>query len=386
MKKKIAILGSTGSIGKTTIKIIKKNSELFDIVLLTTNKNIKEVYNQARKLNVNNIIVSDKTKYLELKKKMKNYKCNIYNDFSFFKKIFNKKIDYTMSSISGLDGLNPTLNIIKYTKNIAIANKESIICGWNLISKELRKNSTSFIPVDSEHFSIWSSINKVDIKLIDKIYLTASGGPFLNISNSKLTNTKPNDAIKHPRWKMGKKISIDSSNLMNKVFEVVEASRIFNLSPKKFEIITHPDSYLHSIVRFNNGINKLLIHDTSMKIPIFNSIFSNYEKKYKSKKINFERLNNLNLKKPNRKKFPNLKILNHIPNKISLFETILVSANDELVSMFLNSKIKYLEIHKYLIRILNMSQFKKYKKKHKFNTKEIFKLSYEVKKIIRNIL
>ena len=164
MKKKIAILGSTGSIGKTTLKIIKKNLNLFEVVLLTTNTNIKDVLIQAKIFNVKNIIINDKRKYQELKNKIRNNKYNIYNNYSCFKKFLKKKIDYTMSSISGLEGLLPTIKIIKHTKQIAIANKESIICGWNIINKELKKHNTKFLPIDSEHFSIWSLIKKITLK------------------------------------------------------------------------------------------------------------------------------------------------------------------------------------------------------------------------------
>ena len=180
MKKTIAILGSTGSIGKNLIKIIENNKHNFKVELLSTDKNFKVLYKQAVKLKVKNIIINNKISYqLALKKKI-NKKIKIYNSFNNFNKIFKKKVDYTMSSITGLDGLKPTLEIIKYSKTIAIANKESIICGWNLISAQIKKYKVKFIPVDSEHFSIWYAIKENNIK-IDNIILTASGGPFFKL-------------------------------------------------------------------------------------------------------------------------------------------------------------------------------------------------------------
>ena len=211
MKKRIAILGSTGSIGKTTFNIIKENKKDFNVVLLTTNQNINEIIKQTQQLKVENILVSNKKKFLKLKDKLKKSNIKIFNNFKDFNKIIKKKLDYTMCAISGLDGLNPTINIIKSTKNVAIANKESIICGWNLIDKELKKYKTKFIPVDSEHFSIWSSINKINQNLIDQVILTASGGPFLKKNNKFLKRATIKSALKHPNWKMGKKISIDSA-------------------------------------------------------------------------------------------------------------------------------------------------------------------------------
>ena len=224
--KKIAILGSTGSIGKQTIDIIRKDKKNFKILLLTANKNHNLLSKQIKEFKVKNVIVTNKKSYLILKKKFK--KINIFNDLNKIDKIINSKLDYTMSSISGFDGLKPTIKIIKKTKIIAIANKESIICGWSLIKKEIDKHKTKFIPVDSEHFSIWSVIKNINPKNIDQIIITASGGPFLNLKNKKIKKT-PKLATNHPNWKMGKKISTDSATLMNKVFEVIEAKKIFNL-------------------------------------------------------------------------------------------------------------------------------------------------------------
>ncbi len=277
-EKKIAVFGSTGSIGKTTIDIIKKDKNNFEVILLTSKNNYQELLKQAKKLNVKNLIINNKKQYLNLKKKFKNKKINIYNNFHNLNKIFKKKIDYTMCAISGLEGLSPTLDAIKFTKNIAIANKESLICGWNLIEKKLKKYNTQFIPVDSEHFSIWSLIKNVKKNDIEEVVITASGGPFLNLPMSKFKKIKPSTAVKHPNWKMGKKISIDSATMMNKVFEVIEAQRIFNIELKKFKILVHPDSYVHSIIKFNNGITKILVHDTNMKIPIFNTLYQNSDK------------------------------------------------------------------------------------------------------------
>ena len=268
MKKKIAILGSTGSIGKQTLEIIKKDKKNFNILLLTADKNHLLLSKQIKEFNVKNVIITNKKSFLILKNKFK--KINIFNKLDKIDKIITSKLDYTMSSISGFDGLKPTIQIIKKTKIIAIANKESIICGWNLIKKELDNHKTKFIPVDSEHFSIWSLIKNVKPNEIEQVIITASGGPFFNINN-RIKKT-PKLAINHPNWSMGKKISTDSATLMNKVFEVIEAKKIFNLELKKFSIIIHPKSYIHAIVKFKNGLIKLVAHDTDMKIPILNSI------------------------------------------------------------------------------------------------------------------
>ena len=374
MKKKIAILGSTGSIGKSTIDILRKDKKNFDVVLLTTNNNYREILKQAKEFKVRNIVINNNKHYLNLKKKIKNKKINIFNNFESFNKKFKTKIDFTMSAISGLEGLKPTLNLIKFTKTIAIANKESIICAWNLIQKKLKKYKTEFIPVDSEHFSIWSLLHG-NYNNIEEVIITASGGPFLKLPVAKFKKIKPIHAIKHPNWKMGSKISIDSATLMNKVFEVIEAQRIFNIDSSKFKILIHPKSYVHAVIKFNNGLTKILVHDTDMKIPIFNSIYYKKNLKIKSSKLDLNILNNLDFSRVNLKKFPSIKILNKIPKKISLYETVLVSANDQLVDLFLKNKISFQKITTFLKKILGMKIFLKYKKRSPKNYKEIIKLS-----------
>ena len=379
MSIKIAVLGSTGSIGTTTVDIIKKNLKDFKVIFLSTNNNVMKIYKQAIDLKVKNIIIINKKKYLKYKHKFIKKKIKVSHDHSIIKKIIKKKIDYTMCSISGLSGLKPTLGAINYSKTVGIANKESIICSWNIIIKKLKKNKTNFIPIDSEHFSIWSLINNENKASIEEIVLTASGGPFLNKTTKSLRNIKPKNAIKHPNWSMGKKISIDSTNLMNKVFEVIEAQRIFNIDKNKFKILIHPKSYIHAIIKFNNGLVKFLAHDTHMKIPIFNSIYFKKNKKIQSKKLNIKVLNNLELSKPNINQFPVLNLLKKIPNKTSLFETILVSANDELVNCYLEGKIKYTDIYENLIKIIQMKAFKKYLKISPKNIDQITKLMKEVR-------
>ena len=371
--KKIAIFGSTGSIGSSLLKIIKDDQKNFKIELLTANKNYKKIIKQVKLFNVKNIIITDYNSFLITTKLLKNTKVKVFNNFDSLNKIFNtnNKIDYSMCAISGFKGLKPTLDIIKFTKTIAIANKESIICGWNLIKKDLKKNKTYFIPVDSEHFSIWSLLDDNKKNNFEKIYITASGGPFNKLPLQKFKNISIKDALKHPNWSMGKKISIDSATMMNKVFEIIEAKKIFDLSYKQLEILIHPKSYLHAIVKFNNGLSKLLVHDTSMTIPIFNSIYLDNNKKIKSKKINIKILNNLDLKKVDNIKFPVMKVLKNINDKDSLFETIIVSANDKLVNLFLSGKIKFTDISSNLLKICNMPQFTKFKSKKPKNIDDI---------------
>ncbi|WP_435089397.1 1-deoxy-D-xylulose-5-phosphate reductoisomerase [Candidatus Pelagibacter bacterium nBUS_30] len=389
MKKKIAIIGSTGSIGKTLFKILEKNKSKFEITLLTANKNYKTLLQQAKKYKVSNLIITNEKSFKILKNKTKDSNLNIFNDFKNLDKIFTKKIDYVMSSIIGIDGLEPTFNIIKFTKNIAIANKESIICGWNLIKKELEINNTKFIPVDSEHFSLWYGLKNQESKNIEKIILTASGGPFSAIPLNKFEKIKITDALKHPNWKMGKKISIDSATMINKLYEVIEAKNIFNIPYKKIKILIHPKSYVHALLKFSNGMIQIIAHDTTMKIPIFNTLYFNFDQKLKTKNIDINNLNNLNFQKVNLKRYPVIKLLNFLPNKPSLFETVIVSANDTLVNLFLKKEIKFTEIHKKLFDIIKMKEFLKFKKIRPNKVNDILDLNHYVrlktlKKVYKN--
>jgi len=284
-----------------------------------------------------------------------------------------------MCGISGIDGLKPTIDAIKFSKTIAVANKESIICGWQFIDKALLKNRTNFIPIDSEHFSIWKLLKNENIDNVKKIYLTASGGPFLNKKKSEIINIKPKHALKHPNWKMGKKISIDSATLMNKIFEVIEAKKIFGLDINKFKIIIHPKSYIHAIVHFNNGLVKFLAHDTNMAVPIMNSLYMNGERfNYKDGNLKFELLNGKNFINPDVKKFPVLKLLNLIKNKSSYFETILISINDFLVDKYLKGDVNFNSLNIKLMKLIKIPYFTRY---YKFKPKNIIDIKIMIKKV-----
>ena len=298
----------------------------------------------------------------------------------------NTKLDYTMSAIVGIAGLQPTIDAIRNSKIVAIANKESIICGWELIKKELKKNKTEFIPVDSEHFSIWYSLQNNSIDNLEKIYLTASGGPLLNVSREKFKNLKISKIINHPNWKMGEKISVDSATMMNKVFEIIEAKNIFNLEYKKIFALIHPKSYVHAIIKFKNGLIKIIAHDTTMTIPIINTLYDKEILNFKSNKINLTNLNNLNLIKLNYKRYPITKILDNLPENHSLYFTIIVSINDTLVDLFIKNKISFIEIQKIFLKMVHAKNFVKFKKINPHKIQDIIDLNKYVRlKILKKV-
>ena len=359
-KKKIIILGSTGSIGESTINVILKNKKDFEFILLAASKNYKSIISQIKVLHPKYFVISNKKIYEKIKKKIKSKKTKIVNNFDVLKKI--SLVDFTISAIPGIEGLEPTINSVKKSKKLLIANKESIIYGWHLLKKDSKKYGTKVSSIDSEHFSIGTILNNFKDKTdIDTIYLTASGGPFLNYKKNELKEISPSDAIKHPRWKMGKKISVDSATLMNKILEIIEAQKIFSISFNKLKILIHPESLVHAIVKFNNGLTFFLYHEPDMKIPIANSIYGSSIKinKVVSKNIKNTKIKNLEFFEPKISKYKILETLNFI-KKYPSAGILINSANEELVSMFLRGKIQYNSIISSILNLIKDKKFKKY--------------------------
>ena len=363
MKKKIAILGSTGSIGKSTLNIIRRDKKNFETVLLSANNNYKKLIQQAKEFNVKNVIIKNEIFYERVKKALKKKKTKVFSGDTSINNIISGKLDYTMSAVVGLAGLQPTIDAIKISKTVAIANKETIICGWNILSKLIKKYKTEVLPVDSEHFSIMELTKNISDSEVEEIIITASGGPFLNTPINKLKYMKPNQAIKHPNWKMGKKISIDSANLMNKVFELIEAYKLFKFDKRKYKIMIHPQSYVHSIIRFKNGLIKMILYDTDMKIPISNTLYREKNNLFNKSKIESKILNKLSFKEVNKKKFPSIKLINKFLKSGYSTPIIVNASNEILVGLFLKGKLGFLDIVNTINRIFKDKDFKKYAKK-----------------------
>ena len=350
MKKTISILGSTGSIGLSTFKIIDKKN-FFKVILLSANKNFGLICKQIKKYKPNYYLISDKKTFERVKKKFKKEKTVILNDINQLN--INKKIDFTVSAIPGIAGLTPTLTLIKKSRKVLIANKESIICGWELIKNKAKKFNSQIIPVDSEHFSIFKLLENHSLHEIKKIYITASGGPFLNYKVNQLKKIKPENAINHPRWKMGKKISVDSSTMMNKILELIEAQKLFNISNNQLDILIHPESLVHAIIELKSGLKKFIYHETSMIVPLANALFEknlDINDFYKNKKNNI--IKNLTFKKVNPKIFPVIKLKKRVTEYPST-PIIINSANEILVDQFLKKKIPFLSIIKIILSILS---------------------------------
>jgi len=377
MKKIISILGSTGTIGTNSLEIFQKKKSLFKYNIFVANKNYDLICKQIIKFKPRIFIVNDPKVFEKVKKKFLKNKTKILSSV-FFKKNLSVKSDITIAAIPGIAGLEPTIYLTKQSKKILIANKESIICGWNIINRYAKINNTKIIPIDSEHFSIMKLIKNQNKNEIKKIYLTASGGPFLNYKLSKLKSIKPSEAVKHPKWKMGKKISIDSASLMNKLLELVEAQKIFSIDSKKIQIVIHPESLIHAIVEFKNGLYKFIYHKTTMTIPLANAIFGDdididdfvKPKLNSNKKIFFE---NLNFQDVDRKRYPIINLKSRI-NEFNSTPIIINAVNEILVDQFLKKKIPFNSFYRYILRVLNDRNYKKYAIKEPKNVYQIFQI------------
>lgn len=348
--KTIGIIGSTGSIGKSTLKVLGKNKRKFKLLFLGTYKNYKSLIFQKKKYLPKDIFLIKKNKY-------KNH--SIKTPLEVFKKYKNKKVDYIVSGISGYDAIEINLELLKITRNLLIANKETIICGGRYFLNKAKKNNCNIIPIDSEHYCLDTFLKNYKHKNsdIDKVYLIASGGPFLE---KKIKyNEKIKNVLNHPTWKMGDKISIYSSNLSNKVLELFEAKILFNIHPKKLKILIEKKSFFHAIIKLFNNIYFPLFHKPDMKLTISNSLNlkNNIDLSIENKKINFL--------KPDKQKFPLIKVGYKILNNYSDAGMIIFTVlNERLSKKFLDGHIKYGDITTFLVKKFNNKNIDKIAKKN----------------------
>ena len=351
---KLNILGSTGIIGKKALNIINKDFSNYSINFLMANNNYKLLSKQANQFKPKYIGLLNEKNYIKLKNNLDNKNIKIVTGNECYQ-ILNKSVDSTLVSISGISALKSIISSIKNSKKIGIVNKESIVSAGKFIIPLAKKSKTKIIPLDSEHFSIYNFLlnyNK-DVSYIDKIYLTASGGPFLYTDIKKFKNIKPADALEHPTWKMGIKNTIDSSTMMNKCLEIVEAHYLFNLDYKKLDIIIHPESLIHSIIKVFDGSLLANISNNSMSIPIYDFLNLNKQTKNLYNNLDLDLINKLSFIKPDKKRYDSLKIFEKI-DKNSLSEIIVFNTSNEIaVELFIKNKISFPNITKFIENSLN---------------------------------
>ena len=376
MKRKlVAILGSTGSIGRSALKIVEKDKN-FKVYLISANLNFNEICNQIKHFNPEKIVIKNYDIFVRVKKKFKKYSNKIYNNYDSITNI-KKKIDYTISAIPGISGLEPTLDFVKISKNVLLANKESIVCGWSLINNLSKKFKCNLIPIDSEHFSINQLLKKYSINEIEKIYITASGGPFLKLPLNQFKKIKLKQAIRHPKWNMGKKISIDSATLANKVLEISEALKIFPFKINFYKIIIHPEALIHAVIKLKNGFSILLYHLPDMKIPIANALQSKYlfSSSYKILQKNSPDIQNLSFYEVENNRYPIVNLIHRI-NYSNSSLIVFNAANEIFVDQFLKKNIDFIDISRYLKLVINSKKYIKLSNMKCDNLEQILKIDH----------
>ena len=358
MKKKIAILGSTGSIGIQTLDVIQKNKELFTAEILIAGQNSNLLIKQAKSFKPKIVVINDESKYLYVKEHLKNQKTKVFaGKKEVINVVKNKSIDTVVSAVVGYSGLEPTISAIKAGKNIALANKETLVVAGELINNLIKKYKVKMYPIDSEHSAIYQCILGEEKNKYEKIILTASGGPFRGFKLSQLEKVTPHEALNHPKWKMGKKISIDSATLMNKGLEVIEAKWLFNIDPSNIEVVIHPEAIVHSMVQFIDGSIKAQLGVPDMKIPIQFALTSPYRIESNFPRLSLNKKLSLNFEKPDLNTFKNLKLAFQAIKEGGNKPCILNAANEVVVDSFLKKKIKFLEMSNIIEECLNKIEY-----------------------------
>jgi 1-deoxy-D-xylulose-5-phosphate reductoisomerase len=343
-KKKIAILGSTGSIGTQALEVISEHASLFEVEVLTANNNSTLLIEQAKKFKPNTVIIGNEEKYKEVNEALFDLGIKVFaGEQSLEDVVEGENIDIVLTALVGYAGLKPTIKAIKAGKNIALANKETLVVAGDLITKLCQQYGVRIYPVDSEHSAIFQCLVG-EVNPIEKIYLTASGGPFRGKLKVDLLNTTKTQALKHPNWEMGAKITIDSASLMNKGLEVIEAKWLFDLKAKQIDVVVHAQSIIHSAVQFEDGSIKAQLGIPDMKLPIQYALGFPERLKNNFKRFDFLDYPNLTFEKPDLETFRNLKLAYNAMEKGGNMPCILNAANEIAVAAFLKDKIGFLNM------------------------------------------
>lgn len=343
MKKQIAILGSTGSIGTQALQVIEEHPELYEAYVLTANNQVELLAEQARKFMPAAVVIANENKYLQLKELLADLPIQVYAGADALCEVVEAKpIDVVLASMVGYAGLRPTINAIKAGKAIALANKETLVVAGELINELASQYRTPILPVDSEHSAIFQCLENNNP--LEKVILTASGGPFRTFTMEQLHHVTKAQALKHPNWDMGAKITIDSATMMNKGFEVIEAKWLFGVRPDQIEVVVHPQSVIHSMVQYEDGAVKAQLGMPDMRLPI-QYAFS-YPQRIKSSfdRLDFSTLKELTFEQPDTNRFRCLALAYEALNQGGNMACILNAANEVVVAAFLQERIPFLRM------------------------------------------
>ncbi len=345
IKKRIAIFGSTGSIGTQALDVIAANPDLFEVEILTAQNNDDLLIRQALKFQPNAVVIGDEKKYEKVKSALSSGNTKVFTGLTALEEVADfDTYDMMLAAIVGFAGLVPTLKAVEKGKAIGLANKETLVVAGDIVMQKALENRSPIIPVDSEHSAIFQCLVGETRNKIEKVILTASGGPFLGKKPNFLVNVKRDHALQHPNWTMGAKVTIDSATLMNKGLEMIEAKWLFNLSPKQVEVVIHPQSIIHSMVQFEDGSVKAQMGLPDMKLPIQYALAFPYRIANDSKRANFRKIPNLNFEEPDIKTFRNLVLATTALEKGGNLPCVLNAANEIAVWAFLNNRIGFLDM------------------------------------------
>lgn len=357
-KRQIAILGSTGSIGTQTLQVVEEHPECFEVYAITANTRVDELIAQARKFMPEAVVIADETKYQKLKEALDDLPIKVYAGYESICQIVESgPIDIVVTAMVGFSGLRPTINAIKAGKAIALANKETMVVAGEMINALAMEYKTPILPVDSEHSAIFQCLAGEMSNRIEKLILTASGGPFRTFTKEQLEHVTKEQALKHPNWSMGAKITIDSASMMNKGFEVMEAKWLFGVGAKDIEVVVHPQSVIHSMVQFEDGAIKAQLGTPDMRLPIMYAL--TYPSRLTSSfgRLDWSSIKEFTFEKPNLEVFPNLRLAYEALAKGGNIPCVVNAANEVCVAAFLNDRIKFTDMPRLIERAMDEATY-----------------------------
>ena len=357
-KRQIAILGSTGSIGTQTLQVVEEHPECFEVYAITANTRVDELIAQARKFMPEAVVIADETKYERLKEALDDLPIKVYAGYeSICQIVESAPIDIVVTAMVGFSGLRPTINAIKAGKAIALANKETMVVAGELINALAIEHKTPILPVDSEHSAIFQCLAGEMHNKVEKLILTASGGPFRTFTKEQLEHVTKEQALKHPNWSMGAKITIDSASMMNKGFEVMEAKWLFGVGAQDIEVVVHPQSVIHSMVQFEDGAIKAQLGTPDMRLPIMYAL--TYPSRLPSSfgRLDWSSIKEFTFEKPNLEMFPNLRLAYEALAKGGNIPCVVNAANEVCVAAFLNDRIKFTDMPRLIERAMDEAAY-----------------------------
>ena len=357
-KRTIAILGSTGSIGTQTLQVVEEHPDKFEVYAITANTRVDELIEQARKFLPEAVVIADESKYPKLKEALADLPIKVYGGYeSICQIVESKPIDIVVTAMVGFSGLRPTINAIKAGKAIALANKETMVVAGELINELAMKYQTPILPVDSEHSAIFQCLAGEMHNKVEKLILTASGGPFRTFTKEQLEHVTRQQALKHPNWSMGAKITIDSASMMNKGFEVMEAKWLFGVGAEDIEVVVHPQSVIHSMVQFGDGAIKAQLGTPDMRLPIMYALTYPVRLPSSFERIDWNTLKELTFEKPNLELFPNLRHAYTALAEGGNIPCVVNAANEICVAAFLEERIKFTDMPKLIERAMGKATY-----------------------------